>query len=390
MKLGAIWNLIRETFSEWSEDKAPRLAAALAYYTVFSLAPLLVIAISIAGIVFGRDAARNQILKEVGGLIGTESVPAIEAMVSGASKGGESIAATIAGVVLLLFGASGVFGQLQDSLNTIWEVKVKPNAGIMRLIRDRFFSFTVVVGTGFLLLVSLIISAALSALGTYFSNLLPGWEIVFQIANMVVSFLVIAFLFALIFKYMPDAVIAWKDVWPGAFVTSFLFIVGQILIELYISKSDFQSSYGIAGSLIVILLWVYYSAQIVLLGAEFTQVYANLYGSKIVPDEKAISVTEEERAQQGITRKEPGGAGLAQQGKAAQRKSSAGAGVAYSPGGSGRAVATPAGRKPDLLPPAEPSLLTFFTIVGTLAGFLGGTLFRSRNSQVRRSKHKEE
>lgn len=300
MKLKDIWTLLKDTYHQWSEDKASRLAAALSYYTIFSLAPLLVIAIAITGLVYGQQAAQNQIVGQIQGLVGHNGAQAIQTMIEGARKPSTSIIATIIGIILLLFGAAGLFGQLQDALNTIWEVTPKPNQGVWAMIKERFLSFTMVLGIGFLLLVSLVISATLSALGVFITGLLPGMDILLQVVNFVVSFAVVTFLFAMIFKYLPDAEIAWRDVWLGAIVTAFLFTVGKFLIGLYLGRSSVTSSYGAAGSLVVILLWVYYSGQILFFGAEFTQVYANKFGSHIVPEPDAIKTPGTERGEQGI------------------------------------------------------------------------------------------
>jgi membrane protein len=304
MKFSDIVALAKETFSGWSEDKASRLAAALAYYTVFSIPPLLIITLAIAGIFLDEEAARGQIVGEISGLVGQDSADAIETMIQNASQPGESVAAAVIGVVVLLFGASGVFGQLHDALNTIWEVEPKPGRGILGTIKDRFLSFTMVLGIAFLLLVSLVISAALAALDEFVVGLLPGTEAIMQVVSIVISFAVTTLLFALVFKVVPDAEIAWRDVWIGAAITALLFTIGRTLIGLYLGRSETISTYGAAGSLVLILLWVYYSAQILFLGAEFTQVYANKYGSRIRPDEDAVPVTEEARAQQGMASEE--------------------------------------------------------------------------------------
>ena len=283
--------LIKATFSEWSEDKAERLAAALAYYSVIALAPLVVIVIAIAGLVFGRDAAQGQIVGQITSLVGQQSAEAIQGIIANASRPKSGIWATVFGVAALLFGASGVFGQLQDGLNTVWEVKPKPGRGILGILKDRFLSLTMVLGVGFLLLISLVISAALSALGVYLNGLLPLPGVVLQVVNFIISFVVITLLFALLFNVLPDAKIAWGDVWIGAAITALLFVIGKFLLGLYIGRSSLGSAYGAAGSLIVILVWVYYSAQIVFFGAEFTQVYANRYGSQIKPDKDAVATS---------------------------------------------------------------------------------------------------
>jgi membrane protein len=277
----ALWALLKDTAVEWNQDQAPQLGAALAYYAVFSLAPLLVIAVSIAGLVFSREAATGQVVGQIQGLVSQDAAVAIQEIIENANKPETGIFATIVGVVMLLFGASGVFGELQQSMNAVWDIEPKPKRGLWAMVKDRFFSFSMVLGTGFLLLVSLVISAGLAAMGEFFTGLLPGGEVVLQVVNFIVSLAVITVLFALIFKYIPDAEIAWGDVWIGASATALLFTAGKVLIGLYIGHSSFSSTYGAAASLVVILLWVYYSAQILFFGAEFTQVYANTYGSRI-------------------------------------------------------------------------------------------------------------
>ena len=298
MKPKEIFELLKETYNEWSEDKAARLAAALAYYTVFSLAPLLIIAIAVAGLVFGQEAARGQLDNQIQSLVGQQSAELIQTMVESASKPKSGIIATVIAIVTILFGASGLFGQLQDALNTIWEVEPKPDRGILGLIKDRFLSFTMVLGIGFLLLVSLIISALLSALNSYLTDLLPGSIYVLQILNFVISFGVITLLFAMIYKILPDVKIAWSDVWIGAAVTSLLFALGKFLIGLYLGNSSAGSAYGAAGSLVILLLWIYYSAQILLFGAEFTQVYAKKYGSWSASSEKTAPLTRKVEVEQ--------------------------------------------------------------------------------------------
>jgi membrane protein len=303
MKFKDIFTLLKNAAQEWSEDKASRLAAALSYYTIFSLAPLLVIVIAIAGLVFGQEAAQQELLAQIEGLVGEEGATAIQEMIAGASDTGDSILAAVIGFVLLLFGASGVFAQLQDAMNTMWEVKPKEGRGILAIVKDRILSFGMVLVIGFLLLVSLVLSAALAALSNFMAGLLPANEIIMQVISFAVSFAVISFLFALIFKYLPDAEVAWGDVWLGAIVTALLFTIGKELIGLYLGRSAVASTYGAAGSLVILLLWVYYSAQILFFGAEFTQVYANRFGSRIRPAEGATFVSEEARIKQGIPHK---------------------------------------------------------------------------------------
>lgn len=302
--MGKVMKLLKQTFKEYNEDKVPRLAAALAYYTVFSIPPLLVIVIAIVGFFFGRSNAQDAILQQVSNLIGAQGADAIGTILMSTDDPEGGLIATIIGVVLLLLGASGVFGQLQDSLNTIWEVRPKPGQGIGAMIRKRFFTFSMVLGVGFLLLVSMVITTFLVSLGTIIRGVLPGSTLVLQIVNFLVAFLLITLLFGLIYRYVPDAKIAWKDVWLGAAVTTLLFTIGKQVIGLYLGNSDIGSTFGIFASLIVLLVWVYYFAQIMLFGAEFTQVYANMYGAHIVPEKNAELVTEDVRANEGIPHQE--------------------------------------------------------------------------------------
>ncbi len=295
--------LFRQAFSEWSEDKAPRLAAALAYYTVFSIPPLLLTVIGIAGWFFDRSAVQKAVLDQVSGLLSPGMADAIATILDSTGSPGKGGVAAAIGAVTLLIGASGVFGQLQDALNTIWEVKPKPGQGIWFLIQKRLFSFLMVLVLGFLLLVSMVLSTTLAALSGVIQTWLPGSSNVFGLINFFLPFAAITLLFGLMFKYMPDARMAWKDVWLGAVITSLLFNVGKTLIGLYLARSNPASAFGAAASIVLIFVWVYYSAQILLIGAEFTQVYAKHYGSGIAPVKHAVKVTEEERAEQGISRK---------------------------------------------------------------------------------------
>jgi membrane protein len=289
----APWKLFKDTLAGWREDGVSQHAAALAYYTVFSLAPLLVIAVAVAGLVFGAEAAQGQIVGTLSGLVGTEAASAIQDMIAAARKPSSGIIATVIGIGALAFGATGVFAQLQESLDAIWEVKPKPNRGFKGVIKSRFLSFTMVLGVGFLLLVSLAVTAALSALGDWVGASLPIPEAVLQILNFALALLVTTALFAAIYKVLPDVTIAWRDVWVGAVATAVLFSLGRLAIGLYLGKSGVASSYGAAGSLAVILLWVYYSAQVLFFGAEFTRVWAETYGSHIVPTEDAEPIQED-------------------------------------------------------------------------------------------------
>ena len=283
-RIKSTFRLLQEAVKEWQEDKVSLLAAALAYYTVFSITPLLVIAIAIAGAVFGQDAARGEILEQINSLVGEQGAQVIEVGLNNASQPELSSVASIISVVVLLIGASGVFAQLQEALNTVWDVKVKPDRGIWNFIRKRLLSFGMVLAIGFLLLVSLLLSAVLSGIGKLQINLLPGITPVWQLLNFGISFGFITLLFALIYYYLPDVKILWKDVWIGAIMTALLFTIGKFAIGLYLGRGSLGSAYGAAGSLIVFLAWVFYSAQILLFGAELTQVYARKRGRSIRPN----------------------------------------------------------------------------------------------------------
>lgn len=318
----AIFELVRDTFKDWSEDKAARLGAALAYYTIFSIGPLLLIAVAIASFVFAD--AQGQIVSKIQGVVGKESADVIAQTMNNANKSGANIFATVIGIVTLLLGASGVFGQLKDALNTIWEVQPKPGQGLLATLRERFLSFTMVLGTGFLLMVSLILSAAAAALSDFLKSFLPGGDIIGFIISLIVSLLVTSVMFMLLFKFLPDVKIAWGDVWIGGLVTAILFIVGQFALGLYIGSGAVGTSFGAVSSLVIILVWIYYSTQILFLGAEFTQVYTNKYGSLVKPKENAEMVTEDARAQQGMpaTDGKEGGKGANQGGKRKRLKAS--------------------------------------------------------------------
>ena len=309
----SLFSLAASAFTDWREDKAARLAAALAYYTVFALAPLLVLVIGIAGLVFGREAAQGQVVRELQGLLGRDAASVIQETVENAAKTEASGLAAAGGLLLLLLGASGVFGQLKDGLNTIWEVAPRPGRGILGMLKDRFASFTMVLGVGFLLLVSLAVSAGVGALGERAGTALDASPVLAGAVHFVISFGVITLLFAMIYRVLPDVEIRWSDVWLGAASTALLFTLGKFLIGLYLGSGNAGSAFGAAGGLVILLLWVYYSAQILFLGAELTQVYANRYGSRIVPDEDAVAVTEDARAQQGMPGRERVAAGTAAQ-----------------------------------------------------------------------------
>src|SRR5215472_12743522 len=274
MAISELAKLIKRTVYEWSDDKAPTHAAALAYYSLFSIAPLLIIAVAVGGFVFGGDAVRGDVHRELQGLLGSNGAKLIEDMMVNANKPQQGIPATALGVTVLFLGASGVFYQLQETMNVIWKVKAKPSNGVIDYLRRYFLSFAMVLGIGFLLLVSLLINAAIAAIGSYLQGLVPGSEALWHLLNMGVSFAVVTVLFASIYKILPETRVEWRDVWLGAAVTSLLFSLGKLAIALYLGKTSISSSYGAAGSVAIVLIWVYYSAQILFFGAEFTQVFA--------------------------------------------------------------------------------------------------------------------
>lgn len=283
------WDLLKATFKEFSADDTWTLGAALSYYTVFSLAPLLLIIITAAGIIFGKEAVQGEIYGQVKDFLGSEGATQVQDMVKLAYQPENSILMTVIGIGTLLFGATTVFYQLQNSLNRIWEVKPKPKKGYIKYIKDRFLSFSLILGIGFLLLVSFVLSAALSALSKFLMSYLPEYSIyLFRLLDIVLSLFVFSGLFAMIYKYLPDAKVRWHDVWIGAFVTALLFALGRFLIGLYIGKAGIASAYGAAGSIVLILVWVSYSSQILFFGAEFTQVYARSKGRTIEPRQYAV------------------------------------------------------------------------------------------------------
>ncbi|AFY93886.1 YihY/virulence factor BrkB family protein [Chamaesiphon minutus] len=281
MKLRSIWGLLKETVAEWQQDKVEQMAAALAYYTLFSIAPLLVIAVAVAGAVFGQEAARGEMVTQIQGLLGKAGAEVVQTALANTQnpQAGNGIVPSIISTVALLFGASGVFIQLQDSLNAVWNVEPSPQAGVKAIVRKRVFSFAMVITIGFILMVSLVVSAALSALSTFTNQLVPALESFWKLFNLGISLGVFTLLFALIYKYLPDITIAWRDVLVGALFTSILFSVGKELLGLYLGNGSFGSAYGAAGSVVTVLAWIYYSVQIMLFGAEFTQVYTRKYGS---------------------------------------------------------------------------------------------------------------
>jgi membrane protein len=268
-----IWELVKRAAIKWNADDCLTLGAALAYYTVFSLAPILVIVIAVAGAVFGPEAAQGEIVGQIQGLVGEEGATAIQSLIESASRQGAGPRATIIGLLVLLFGSTSAFSQLQSALNTIWEVPPQVHAGPWAMVRARFLSFAAVLGTGFLLSVSLVLSAAVAAFGRFGWGWVPGIGRVLALADFLGSLVVHTLLFAMIFKLLPDVAIRWRDVWLGAAVTAGLFSIGKLVIGLYLGTSEVGAAYGAAGWVILVLAWVYYSAQIVLFGAEFTRAH---------------------------------------------------------------------------------------------------------------------
>ncbi len=292
----AAFRILKDTFMSFLDDRALKFSASLSYYTVFSLAPLLLLMISLAGVFFGRDAIQGQVFGEINGLIGNEAAAQIQEIIKNMELSGETNLAVVISGITLLIGATTVFGEIQDSINIIWRVKAKPKRGWVKILKDRLLSSSLIVGLGFLLIVSLLVNGALLALSEWLKNFFPNVTlIIFQIGNILVSFIVIMTLFGVIFKVLPDAKIAWKDVKAGAFFTACLFMLGRFLIGLYIDASHTGSAYGAAGSLIVILVWVYYTAAILYFGAVFTRVYAEYLGARIEPADFAVYVEQLEK-----------------------------------------------------------------------------------------------
>jgi membrane protein len=289
---GNSFGLLKQTFSEWVEDKAPQLGAALAYYTVFSLAPLILVLLAIVGLLFRNDpgGAWNKITEQMSYFLDKSAVEVVQNIAQKAAQPNKSLLATIIGILLALFGASGVFGQLQDALNTIWGVRAKPGAGIWGFLRSRFLSFAMVGGVCFLLLVSLTLESVLKGFSHYIQGVLPGGIVIAIAVYWIFDLAVVILLFAIIFKFLPDAKIRWRDVWIGAAITAIFFAIGKWALGLYLGSGSAASAYGAASSLITLLLWVYYSSQILLFGAEFTQVYACRAGRGITPDEHATRI----------------------------------------------------------------------------------------------------
>jgi membrane protein len=286
------FSLLKQTFAEWLEDQAPQLGAALAYYTVFSLAPLVLLLLAIVGFLFHDDPAGawRKITEQMSYFLDQSAVEIVRNIAQKASEPNKSSLATVIGILLALFGASGVFGQLQNALNTIWGVKAKPGLGIAAFIRSRFLSFAMVAGVCFLLLVSLVIESLLKSFSAYVQAMFPGGIVIAVVVYSIFDFAVVVLLFASIFKFLPDVKIQWHDVWIGAVLTAIFFAIGKWALGLYLGSGTAASAYGAASSLITLLLWIYYSSQILLFGAEFTQVYAARAGRAFVPDKYAVPV----------------------------------------------------------------------------------------------------
>lgn len=289
----------QKVFEEWNNDKVTRLAASLSYFTVFSLAPLLVVVIAVAGLIFGQDIVQQQIVAQVASLIGPDGAKLIDGLLNSVRSFDSGIIATALGIGAIILGATGVVGELKDALNTIWNVTPRPGNGLFGTFLERFLSLGMVLGIGFMLLVSLAISAGLAALGAFLRGYFEPWVIVAQLLDFVISFVIVALLFAVLFKFLPDVRVAWRDVWVGAFVTAALFTLGKYALGLYLGNSNLATPFGAAGSLVILFVWIYYAAQILFLGAEITQVYANLYGSGIKPKSDAVPLSDAARVAQG-------------------------------------------------------------------------------------------
>ena len=289
------FTILKAAFSGFMNDRALKYSASLAYYTIFSLAPLLLLLISLAGIFFGKDAIQGKLFGEMSGFIGADSAKQIQDLIKHLQLSGKSVISVIIGIITLVIGATTVFGEIQESINIIWQVKPTPKVGWIKLLTDRLLSGSMIVTLGFLLLVSLIVNGALLVVSDKLKTFLPDVTVVlFNVINLAVSFIVITVLFAVIFKVLPDVKIRWKDVRSGAIFTAILFMIGRVVIGIYISYSATSSTYGAAGSLIAILLWVYYTAAILYFGAEFTRAYADFYGIQIQPSKYAIHVEQKE------------------------------------------------------------------------------------------------
>jgi membrane protein len=285
---GALWWVLKRAFAGWWDDNVPRLGASLAYYTLFAMAPILVIAIGVAGLVFGPDAVRGEVVGQIRGLVGQQGAVAVQGMLEHVAKPSSNVLATVIGVITAFLGATGAFIELQTALNAIWRVQPRPGVNVAAFIRQRLISFGLVIGVGFLLLVSLVVSAGLAGFNNYLGKRYPALTTLWEASNVVVSLGVVTLLFAMVYKILPDVRLRWRDVWVGALVTAGFFSVGKQLIGLYLGTSSLASSYGAAGSVMVLLVWVYYSSQVVLLGAEFTRFYVERFRGSPPPMKHAM------------------------------------------------------------------------------------------------------
>jgi membrane protein len=292
----SIWPLLTQTFNEWLDDKAPQLGAALAYYTVFSLAPLILVLLAVIGILFRNDpsGAWTRMTQQMSYFLDKSAVEVVQEIAAKASQPNKSFWATVIGIALAIFGASGVFAQLQDALNTIWGVKAKPGLGVKGFVRARILSFTMVAGVCFLLLVSLVVEGLLKGFSQWVQTHLPGGLTVATSLYVVFDMTIVVLLFGIMFKYLPDVKVRWRDVWIGSIITAVLFGIGKWALGIYLGSGAAASAYGAASSLITLLLWIYYSSQILLFGAEFTQVYARKFGPEVEPDDYAVCIERQE------------------------------------------------------------------------------------------------
>ncbi|UEM22348.1 YihY/virulence factor BrkB family protein [Skermanella mucosa] len=277
---GKAWRILVTAFNGWLEDRAASMGAAIAFYTLFSLAPMLLLIIAITGLVFGPEAAQGALMGQLEGMMGREGAAALQAMIASAGKPVSGTIATVVALVTLIVGATTVFAELQSSLNVIWKAEPPQGSSVVWLVKVRLLSLSLIGAIGFLLLVSLVVSAGLTALSDYLAGIMPGLDLMMQVTNLVISLAVVTTLFAMIYKMLPDARIPWRDVWFGSFITAVMFSIGKLLISLYLGSSNIASAYGAAGALVIVLMWVYYSAQIFLFGAEITWAFSLTHGSR--------------------------------------------------------------------------------------------------------------
>ncbi|MBW8685780.1 YihY/virulence factor BrkB family protein [Chitinophaga rhizophila] len=287
------WQILKQTVNDFMEDKVLKLSAALSYYTIFSIAPMLIVIITLCDVFLGKEAIEGSVYGQINDMVGDEAALQIQQMIKNAALSGDSTWATIIGIVTLLIGATSVFGEIQDSINFIWQLKAKPKNGLVKMLLNRLLSFSMVVSLGFILMVSLAMNGIIELFSQQLARLFPQVTMVLvYIVNLALTFLIISFLFAIIFKVLPDAKVKWKHVIVGAVTTAILFMIGKFGIGMYLGSSKVGTAYGAAGSIVIILLWVYYSAIILYFGAEFTQVYVQHFGGKIRPNEYAVYVKE--------------------------------------------------------------------------------------------------